>query len=201
MVKLWKIGWNRIEKFGMGKYKIGLRTNMKNSSREIRIANACFPFLIEILSLAAETPTKKDVWFLLLLCSHCNLKEELNLRKKSRCRSNTKKRTSYSGDSSSFPSSSSCCQPRPPGSDLKRNLLKLVVTNAELSVGGAAAADPLWLAHRPRLPLHQRWQAHQACLSHHTGQLLSRNITKPDAVRIEDPAAAPSAKRDTQVKF
>ena len=25
--------------------------------------------------------------------------------------------------------------------------------------------------------------------------------TKPDAVRIEDPAAAPSAKRDTQVKF
>ena len=51
MVKLWKIGWNRIEKVGMGKYKIGLRTNMKNSSREIRIANACFPFLIEILSL------------------------------------------------------------------------------------------------------------------------------------------------------
>ena len=77
MVKLWKIGWNRIEKVGMGKYKIGLRTNMKNSSREIRIANTCFPFLIEILSLAAETPTKKDVWFLLLLCSHCNLKEEL----------------------------------------------------------------------------------------------------------------------------
>ena len=61
MVKLWKIGWNRIEKVGMGKYKIGLRTNMKNSSREIRIVNACFPFLIEILSLAAETPTKKDV--------------------------------------------------------------------------------------------------------------------------------------------
>ena len=75
---------------------------------------------------------------------------------------------------------------------MKRNLLKLVVTNAELSVGGAAAADPLWLAHRPRLPLHQRWQAHQACLSHHTGQLLSRNITKPDAVRIEDSAAAPA---------
>ena len=63
------------------------------------------------------------------------------------------------------------------------------------------AADPLWLAHHPRLPLPQRWQAHQAGLSHHTGQLLSRNITKPDAVRIEDPAAAPSAKRDTQVKF
>ena len=36
-----------------------------------------FPFLIEILSLAAETPTKKVVWFLLLLCSHWNLKEEL----------------------------------------------------------------------------------------------------------------------------
>ena len=36
-----------------------------------------FPFLLEILSLAAETPSKKDVWFLLLLCSHCNLKEEL----------------------------------------------------------------------------------------------------------------------------
>ena len=34
-----------------------------------------------------------------------------------------------------------------------------------------------------------------------TGQLLSRNITKPDAVRIEDPAAAQSAKRDTQVMF
>ena len=61
MVKLWKIGWNRTEKVGMGKYKIGLRTNMKKSSREIRIANACFLFLIEILSLAAETPTKKDV--------------------------------------------------------------------------------------------------------------------------------------------
>ena len=45
MFKLWKIGWNRIEKFGMGKYKIGLRTNMKNSSKVIRIANACFPFL------------------------------------------------------------------------------------------------------------------------------------------------------------
>ena len=29
----------------MGKYKIGLRTNMKNSSKVIRIANACFPFL------------------------------------------------------------------------------------------------------------------------------------------------------------
>ena len=58
-----------------------------------------------------------------------------------------------------------------------------------------------WLAHHPRLPLPQRWQAHQAGLSHHTGQLLSRNITKPDAVRIEDPAAAPSAKRGTQVKF
>ena len=28
MVKLWKIDWNRIEKVGMGKYKIGLRTNM-----------------------------------------------------------------------------------------------------------------------------------------------------------------------------
>ena len=55
MVKLWKIGWNRIEKYGMGKYKIGLRTNMKNSSKEIRIANALS------LSLAAETPTKKDV--------------------------------------------------------------------------------------------------------------------------------------------
>ena len=61
MVKLWKIGWNRIEKVGMGKYKIDMRTYMKNSSREIRIANTCFPFLIEILSLAAETPTKKDV--------------------------------------------------------------------------------------------------------------------------------------------
>ena len=73
MVKLWKIGWNRIEKFGMGKYKIGLRTNMKNSSKVIRIANACFPFLIEILSLAAETLTKNS--------------------KKSRVRSNTKKRT------------------------------------------------------------------------------------------------------------
>merc|ERR1712052_36429 len=74
--------------------------------------------------------------------------------------------------------------------DTKRS--PLVVTNAELSVGGAAAADPLWLAHRPRLPLLQRCQAHQAGLSHHTGQMLSRNITKPDAVRIEDPAAAPS---------
>ena len=55
--------------------------------------------------------------------------------------------------------------------DLKRNLLKLVVNNAELSVGGAAAADLHWLAHHPRLPLPQRWQAHQAGLSHHTGQL------------------------------
>ena len=66
MVKLWKIGWNRVEKVGMGKYKIGSRTNMKNSSREIAgIVNACFPFMIEImieiLSLAAKTPTKKDV--------------------------------------------------------------------------------------------------------------------------------------------
>merc|ERR1719500_1569417 len=26
----------------------------------------------------------------------------------------------------------------------------------------AAAADPLWPAHHPRLPLPQRWQAHQA---------------------------------------
>ena len=44
MFKLWKIGWNRIEKVGIGKYKIDLRTNMKNSSRKIRIANACFLF-------------------------------------------------------------------------------------------------------------------------------------------------------------
>ena len=197
MVKLWKIGWNRIEKVGMGKYKIGLRTNMKNSSKVIRIANACFPFLkfCHLLLKHRRRRTSDSYSFSAATAT------SRNNSKKSRGRSNTKKRTSYSGDSSSFPSSSSCCQPRPPGSDLKRNLLKLVVTNAELSVGGAAAADPLWLAHRPRLPLHQRWQAHQACLSHHTGQLLSRNITKPDAVRIEDPAAAPSAKRDTQVKF
>ena len=54
---------------------------MKYSTNEIQIAvqtNASFPFLLEI---AAETPTKKDVWFLLLLlcllCSHCNLNEEL----------------------------------------------------------------------------------------------------------------------------
>ena len=82
MVKLWKIGWNRIEKVGMGKYKIGLRTNMKNSSREIRIANACFPFLIEILSLAADSYS----------FSAATATSRKN-SKKSRGRSNTKKRT------------------------------------------------------------------------------------------------------------
>ena len=34
-----------MKNLGWEKYKIGLRTNMKNSSKEIRIANACFPFL------------------------------------------------------------------------------------------------------------------------------------------------------------
>ena len=140
---------------------------MKNSSKVIRIANACFPFLkfCHLLLKHRRRRTSDSYSFSAATAT------SRNNSKKSRGRSNTKKRTSYSGDSSSFPSSSSCCQPRPPGSDLKRNLLKLDVTNAELSVGGAAAADPLWLAHHPRLPLPQRWQAHQAGLSHHTGQL------------------------------
>ena len=70
----------------MGKYKIGLRTNMKNSSREIRIANACFPFLIEILSLAAETPSDSYSFSAATATSRKN-------SKKSRGRSNAKKRT------------------------------------------------------------------------------------------------------------
>ena len=77
MVKLWKIGWNRIEKVGMGKYKIVLRTNMKNSSREI-----CHLLLkhrrgrmSDSYSFSAATATSRKN------------------SKKSRGRSNTKKRT------------------------------------------------------------------------------------------------------------
>ena len=40
---------------GLDKYKMDMRTNMKHSTWEIQIA------VQEILSLAAETPTKKDV--------------------------------------------------------------------------------------------------------------------------------------------
>ena len=89
MVKLWKIGWNRIEKFGMGKYKIGLRTNMKNSSKEIRIANACFPFLKFCHLLLKHRRRRTSDSYSFSAATATSRKNS----KKSRGRSNTKKRT------------------------------------------------------------------------------------------------------------
>ena len=159
MVKLWKIGWNRIEKFGMGKYKIGLRTNMKNSSKVIRIANACFPFLKFCHLLLKHRRRRTSDSYSFSAATATSRKNS----KKSRGRSNTKKRTTpkYELLAKKKPSllSSFChlensveapMKTVPQSSFAKKKIMEFLVWHAALD-GCSLHGDP---HHSPPLPRH-----------------------------------------------